>query len=200
MDLFPLSPGLGRQPCPFCGAGPSGAGASGAANNQGGMFQVSLGGNPVAHGHLLITTADGRRIGYLNGKLVNDINGATVVVPFLNNDFLAHPEPLYQLPADVGPIRITLDGVGATGSDAAQVHVTGPGFGATISNLVPRPGSLYQLSVAARGSSVSLRASGANGQRAVIQLGLNGAHGGPGSTLSSHVVLANGAAARVVKP
>ncbi len=175
MELFALSAGLGRQPCPFCGSGSTAA--------QRGMLQVSLGGDPDAHGHLLITTANGRHLGYLHGRLVNQIKGARVYVPLLNSDFLAHPEPIYFLPAGAGRLRISLDGSGATGHDAATIHVTGPGFGTSVSNLLPQSGSTDQLSLSATTGQVSFRSSGAgSGQNPVLSLGVN--HGQGGSALS----------------
>jgi hypothetical protein len=172
IELIPLAPGLGRQPCPFCGS--TSLGAKGR-----GVTQVSLGGNPVAHGHLLITTADGRHVGYLHGRLVNEVKGARLFVPLASDDFLARPEPIYQLPAAAGPVRVTLDGSGANGRDAATMHITGPGFGATISNLRPQQGSVAQFQIAAGGRSLSLRTAGASsGQRPVLQLAVDQGPGG----------------------
>jgi hypothetical protein len=183
MELFPLSPGLGVQPCPFCGSGS----LSSSAPASHGVVQVSLGGNPDAHGHLLITTADGRRLGYVDGHLVNEIKGARALVPLLNDDFLAHPEPLYQLPANVGPLKVTLDGNGATGHDQAQVHVTGPGFGATLANLVPQPGSLDQLTVSAGGTQVALQSLGVySGPAPLLQVGFNQGSGGSELAVSAN--------------
>lgn len=174
MELIPLSPGLGIQPCSICGNG----------SLAHGMVQVSLAGDPIAHGHLLVTVADGRQIGYLDGRLVNEIKGARVYRPLLADDFLAQPEPIYQLPADVGALRITLTGDGATGRDPATVHVTGPGFGATVANLRPQAGSLDQLEITAGRSSLSLRSAGSgSGEAPVLQLGLNHGQGGNEVTL-----------------
>jgi hypothetical protein len=148
MNLVPLSAGLQTQPCPFCGS----AGATR------GTLRVSLGGNPVDHGHLLITTAGGKRIGYVGGRFVNEIKGAGVFQPYLNQDWNANPEPIYELPAS-GPVRVTLDGGSATGADPASVHVTGPGFGATVSDLRPSSGFSDRILVGAGGAGLSVHAA-----------------------------------------
>ena len=174
MNLEPLSAGLGTQPCPFCGT----AGAS-----RRGMLRISLGGNPVNHGHLLITTADGRQIGYAGGRFVNDIPGESVFQPYLNQDWKAQPEPIYEVPAD-GPVQVTLDGVNATGTDAASVYVTGPGFGATVANLKPAAGFSDRIVVGAGGSALALHASTSTGGTApTMQLARN--LGASGSELTA---------------
>ncbi len=149
MMLYPLFPGLGTQPCPFC---TSAAGARG-------MVQISLGGDPDTHGHLLIVSG-GRRLGFVNGHLVNQIRGARVILPLLNEDWHAHPEPIYEVPAG-RQLSVTLQASGVTGLEPASVHLVGPGFGATISNLSAGPASSDQIGLSPSGTSISLRTLGA---------------------------------------
>jgi len=174
MNLEPLTAGLGAQPCPFCGT----AGAS-----RQGMLRISLGGNPVNHGHLLITTAGGKRIGYVGGRFVNDIPSAGVFQPYLNQDWNAQPEPIYEVPAG-GPVEVALDGGNATGTDAASVYVTGPGFGATVADLKPAAGFDDRITVGAGGSGLALHAStGTSGPGPTMQLARN--LGASGSELTA---------------
>jgi len=162
MALVPLSAVLRPQPCPFC----RGRGGTGTDT-------ISLSGNPAAHGHLLIQTADGRRLGFLDGKFVNQIPGAVALRPALNEIWRADPEPIYELPAS-DRVTVTLDGTGATGRDAATVDVIGPGFGTTVSNLRPRSGSRDQLVVSPQSGRVTLRIDGDSaGATATVQV----AHG-----------------------
>jgi hypothetical protein len=171
MLLDPLSPGLGVQPCQSCRAG---------ANHRG-MVTVTLGGNPDQHGHLLISTEDGRRVGYVHGHVVDEIKGARIDKLALIQDWKARPEPIYQIPAG-GRLRITLDGAGATGRDPATVHITGPGFGATISNLRPAAGFIDQITLSPGGGALSLRSMGSTAAQAPhVQLALD--HGSGGSEL-----------------
>lgn len=148
LDLVPVSTILHKQQCPFC----SSAGGTG-------MNTISLGGNPVAHAHLLITTSTGAKLGYVGGAFVNQIRGAQVIRPALSEIWKANPEPVYQVPA-ADKVTVTVSGGDPTGSDTAQVHVTGPGFGATVASLVPSPGSRTQITVTPGGAKLSLRLLG----------------------------------------
>jgi hypothetical protein len=148
IDLTPLSAITRRQPCPFCKV----AGTTG-------VDTISLGGNPVQHAHLLITTADGRRLGYLGGRFVDQIPGSHVIHPDLSEIWKAAPEPVYQVPANLR-LTVTLQGGNPSGQDQAQVHVTGPGFGATVANLTPSSSTGAQLTVLPDGTQVTLRLTG----------------------------------------
>ncbi len=177
MQLTPLSALVGRHPCPFCG-NPSSPGPGGALG-AGRMVQVSLGGDPVAHGSLLITTSSGGQLGFARGRFVDTIKGARVLRPFLNEISDAHPEPVYQVPASAGTIKVTLNGHGATGQDAASVHVIGAGYGATVSNLLPSSSSSAAIVVGARGSKLSLQTLGSQPSEApTLKLGLDQGQGG----------------------
>ncbi|PZS34362.1 MAG: hypothetical protein DLM61_03740 [Pseudonocardiales bacterium] len=158
LALAPLSSILHQQQCPFCSA----AGRTG-------VTTISLGGNPVAHAHLLITTSDGRRLGYVGHRFVNQIKGARVIRPALNQIWKATPEPVYVVPAN-DQVKITLSGGNPTGSDAAQVHVSGPGFGATVARLMPRAGAQAEITLTPGGAKLSLRLSGAPGSAPTLQL------------------------------
>jgi hypothetical protein len=143
MILDPLRWVLHRHPCPFC----SGAGT----------MTISLGGDPVSHGHLLITTSDGRHLGFLHGRFVNQIKGARVLHPYLNEDWKAVPEPIYEVPArdrvtvTLGPSRSTFP---------QTVDVSGPGFGATVSNLMTGSSAAVQISLAPISKTLGLRVLG----------------------------------------
>ncbi|MHB8465437.1 MAG: hypothetical protein ACYDD7_11445, partial [Acidimicrobiales bacterium] len=106
ISLFPTSPGVGTQPCPFCQKVPAPAGggsAIGARGTQKGARLVSarsavpnpdttveiyLEGSDTNHGHLLITDAAGHRLGIVDGKIVNEIPGAQAVRPLSSQNWL----------------------------------------------------------------------------------------------------------------
>jgi hypothetical protein len=148
LDAVPVSAILQSHPCPFC----SGQGTIGTDT-------ISLGGNPVQHAHLLITTSDGRRLGYIGNRFVNEIRGARVINPALNEIWKASPEPIYLVPSS-DRLALTLQGGNPTGTDAAQVHITGPGFGATVAKLVPSSSSHAEINVGEGGSHLSVRLVG----------------------------------------
>jgi len=149
LALAPLSSILRRHPCPFCSS----------ASTATGTDTISLGGSPVQHPHLLITTSDGRRLGYVGHRFVNQIKGARVIRPALNQIWKASPEPVYQVPAR-DTLTITVAGGNPTGHDAAQVHISGPGFGATVARLTPSPTSRAEITILPRGAKVSLKLTG----------------------------------------
>ena len=66
ISLSPTSPGLGTQPCPFCAAEPTKGTAKAGDNTE----EISLSGSTTEHATLIVTDEAGRRLGYINGKLV----------------------------------------------------------------------------------------------------------------------------------
>lgn len=149
LGLVPVSTAQEKHPCPFCG----GAGVTGRET-------ISLGGNPVAHAHLLIKASGGRELGYIHGRFYSRFPGATVLHPSLNAIWKTSPEPIYQIPAGVR-VSVTLSGGDPTGRDAAQIGVTGPGFGETVANLVPTAGSTTTVSLLPGGTSLAVRQTAA---------------------------------------
>jgi hypothetical protein len=90
--LRPISPRLGKQPCPFCM--PSPLAITGAAALPA-MRQISL----LGDADLLVTDDQGRRIGHVAGTLIDEIPNAQTLkltaVDVWNGDL----EPTYFLPA-----------------------------------------------------------------------------------------------------
>ncbi len=152
IELFPLPSGLGNAGAQPCGSACSNAPA-------GTPISISLAGDPDTHGHLLITNARGQHIGYLHGRFVDNMAGARAFIPLLDEDWLAHPEPLYQVPSG-GKLSITLNGNGAVGQEAATVNVSGVGYGAHIFNLRPQPGEDEQIGLSSSGTTLSLKQTG----------------------------------------
>lgn len=166
MLLYPLFPGLGVQPCPFCQR----------ATGHSGFVEITLGGDPDSHGHLLID-ANGRKLGVVGGRFINQIKGARIILPLLNEVWQAHPEPIYEVPVGT-PLRITLPGAGRHAPVPESVHVVGPAFGATVANLGLGPAARAQIQLGAAGDSISLRAFGASQSVPVVQLATNEGRGG----------------------
>ncbi len=151
LNVVPVTAVEHKQPCPFCGT-----------SSTTGSDTISLGGNPAQHAHLLITTSTGAKLGIVGGKLVDQISGAKVIRPALNAIWTNHPEPVYQIPAGI-KFTVSLAGGDPTGSDDAQVHVTGPGFAATVANLVPTTSSQAQITVTPAGAQLALKLLGSVG-------------------------------------
>jgi hypothetical protein len=148
-----------------------------------GVDTIALGGDPDRHADLLITTADGRKLGFSGGRLVNQIKGAQVIYPFVNQVALAHPEPVYLVPGNP-KLSVTVAGGDPTGA-AAKVFVAGPGFGTTVSNLVTGSSSQASIHVAPSGSTVSVTLTGpGSGQAPTVQLARDAGQGGSTVTVA----------------
>jgi hypothetical protein len=104
--LSPTVPGLGVHECPFC---------SSPVTGESRFNELRLEGNPVNHAHLLITDDEGRRIGYLGSRFVNEIPGASAVSPRTAMG-RARQEPVYRIPAQLN-MTVTIDGRGLRVAD-----------------------------------------------------------------------------------
>ena len=97
ISLFPTSPGLGTQPCPFCAKQPTNGSAKAGNNTE----EISLLGSTTEHATLVVTDDAGRRLGYINGSLVNEIPGAHVNQVISAGDWTDNIAPSFFVPADV---------------------------------------------------------------------------------------------------
>jgi len=145
IDVEPTSPGIGPQPCPFCGnlTTPSGGGQSVAkgsvAQTKGNLDLVYLDGSDVDHAHLLITDEAGHRLGYVNDQFVNEIPGAQAQFTKADQDWSESIEPDYYVP-DGGKYSVTVDGTALDEADDTEVGIIGPAFDLFFDNLQMQPG------------------------------------------------------------
>jgi len=188
--LLPTRPGLGVQPCPFCSATPTTpttpttpatATAASAGRTAGTYEAVSLQtAGPVA-GQLLIIDRRGRRVGVVNGRLVDEIPGARIVRRLVagTRTWLDQTEPEYELPTGQR-YRIELTGDATPGarptrrvaqSSHAAVTVLEPGFVAAVRGIDTHPGQHDQVDLPAGGHAVSLLSPAASRQAPDLVLG-----------------------------
>jgi hypothetical protein len=176
VTLIPTTPGVGIQPCPFCGFGrvptpkPSARGTP-PSLTAGAYQEVSLAADTVNHGHVVITDNVGRKTGFIAGKLVNEIPGARVVIPWLARNFEESPEPHYRVPLGVR-ITVLLDGGDLKAPDAESLSVIGPGYSAVASNLTLQPDQRDQLQLTGNGTSLTYRAGAGHTQSPHLEIGL----------------------------
>jgi hypothetical protein len=160
--LYPTTPALATQPCPFCGKVPAGTASSGLrrAGKVAGSTdpvdtdEIYLEGSDVDHGHLLITDPSGRRLGYVDGRLVNEIPGGKVVLPMSDQSWLVSPEPNYEVPEGVA-YTITLDGSALTGSDEENVGIIGSSYELAVDGIHLDPGDVDTMVVAPYATELS---------------------------------------------
>jgi len=107
-------------------------------------------------GHLLITDAQGRRIGYVGNQFVDEVPGAYGGV--IDGGLGVETEPIYILPL-TDTYTIMLDGQTLQQTGTAAVMQFGPGYAVGAENVTLGPTSQDLLTIAPDGTQVSLQAS-----------------------------------------
>lgn len=99
--------------------------------------------------NLLITTEDGRRIGWLeDGSFVNEIEGAdSANLRFGIDVWDIDEEPVYLLPTDVESFTVTVDGSQLEEASPAEVTIIGPGYTIVIEDLWLDPGESDSIDI-----------------------------------------------------
>ena len=136
LDLTPTSARLGLQACPFCQGGYSSLGGGKVAAPTQPLNQVFLDGE----GHILIEDEAGHRLGYVDGKIVNEIPGASYTA-FRMGVGVNAPEPVYWLPANMD-VSITIDGSDLTEETLTDLIMIGPGFSIGVEGIYLEPGQV----------------------------------------------------------
>ncbi|MET9341088.1 hypothetical protein [Nonomuraea sp. NPDC003804] len=123
LELTPVEAVTEIQPCSFCGRNDdSEQSGKGSAKGEpaADIKLVYLDGDAANHPHLLLTDDAGRRTGYVDGELVNEIPGAAVGKPKGGKPG-DDPEPEYTIPGG-NHFTITVDG-GHLTKDVKDVQV-----------------------------------------------------------------------------
>jgi hypothetical protein len=190
ISLWPTSPGLGTQRCPFCGKVPTGqpSSATGATN----MDEIYLLGGLTNRANLVVTDPSGHKLGNVNGTMVDQIPGAQFVPVIASDTWSNKITPLYLVPAN-RTYRISLAGTGLTGSDTESVEVVGPSSDVSVSNISMSPGGSAALTAAPSATKVSYTGSqagsptfdiGVSDKQADFSFSVAGVAAQPGGTIS----------------
>jgi hypothetical protein len=160
LEIDPLEPGESKQPCPFCAASTAaqaayrvGPGVVQAANPAP-MEEIFLDGNPNNHAHLLITDSQKRHLGYLDGKFVNEIPGATADFARLGQNWAEAEEPVYMIPTGTD-ISVVIDGTPLVAPDTENIGMIGPTDDVIVEGINLKPGVLEAFAVSADRNVVS---------------------------------------------
>jgi hypothetical protein len=189
LSLFPTSPGLGTQPCPFCKTVPTKVPSGGGAGN---IEQISLLGGDTSHANLVVTDDAGHRLGYVNGTLVNEIPGARVDQPISDPDWNDRLEPTFFVPADAR-YTLSLDGTALTAPDTETLRVVGPSFDLAVKNIAMNPGEKDTMVVEPDATQLSYTSSqpesptlelGVSDKKADYSFDVSGVADQPGSTIN----------------
>lgn len=192
LAMFPTSPGLGDQPCPFCGKVPPNPSQSGSVGARG-TDEISLtGSDSLHHANLLITDPAGHRLGYVKGKLVDQVHGARVDAIVSGPDWSDEIEPDFVVPAGAA-YTITVDGTALTSPDTETLRLVGPSWDVSVDDIRVRPGERDTLLVAPGSTRLSYASSaaesptielGVSDTRADYAFAISGVSDHPGSALN----------------
>jgi hypothetical protein len=142
LSLFPTSPGVSVQPCPFCSGSRRSKGGAAAGSSLGAAQQydqVTLVGNPENHGHLILRDGKGRTTGYVDGRIVNGIPGVRVQTTITSQNWNVAPEPTYLIPPKTA-VTVIVDGHGLTRPDKEKIDMIGPGVYQQVDEILLKPG------------------------------------------------------------
>jgi hypothetical protein len=153
LEIIGLSKRLVQQDCDFCagsGQGYLGKGRGLAAATQS-YNQIWLNGQA----DLLITTTDGKRLGFDGGEFVNEIPGAeSKNMKFGVDIWDINNEPVYYIPLGV-EFSIKVDASRATAGITSSVAMIGPGYNLVIADLYLDPGEADVITVSPDGSKLA---------------------------------------------
>ena len=177
LELDPESPGDGQQPCPFCnGQGGESAGNKGSKGSTlpsaEQYTEIALEASDTNHAHLLISDDQGHKIGFENGKFVEDMSGAKALLPQADQDWLGTPEPIYRIPVGT-KVTVAIDGSSLQGEDTENVTVTAPGIYTTVDNLKMAQGQKDELSLNGDGSALGVKTDPNQTDAPVLGLGFS---------------------------
>ena len=147
LTIAPTSVRLGKLDCPFCGDIDPDAVASG----KGSLRQIIMDGDA----DLLVTDDGGKRIGHVDGKLVNEIAGAQIV-EVKGEARRSEHEPIYDLPAG-HPLTITLDGSTLKKKETTDVSLIAAGYTMGVYGVALAPGEKDEIHFSADWKEVSYK-------------------------------------------
>jgi hypothetical protein len=180
--IVPTSAGEGVQRCPFCKEDPGRERLRPKLRTPppglerrplpGDYDTIMLAGDSVNHGHLLLTDANGKRTGYVDGKIVNEIPGARVRPVLMARTWAEAPEPIYQVPSGL-KLTITLDGSDLDAPDDESVSIIGSDHSAVASNIILRPDARDRLELSADATRLEYTADSDQAQAPRLEVALD---------------------------
>jgi hypothetical protein len=182
LELLPTSPGTHLQPCPFCNgdlgsAAPRGYSVGSVLGKSEQYDEITLTGDPFNHAHLVLIDEQGRKTGFVGGKIVNQIPGAEVDRNLTIQNWREAPEPSYRVP--VGTlVRVTIDGSGLAKPDKESITLVGPGKEFDIDEIVLRPGQRDHVVFKGGGSGIDYQTNATLGSPPQLHGGIVEQRGG----------------------
>ncbi|MCX6018945.1 MAG: hypothetical protein NTZ50_10680 [Chloroflexi bacterium] len=153
LTIAPISARLKKQHCPFC--------KNSKSNGSGG---VKLGAPATEYneiildGHvgMLITDEQGRRLGVVDGELLNEIPDAQFVPVRSAGLWADDHEPVYRIPRGVA-FTATLDAANLVTGEMASLTLIGPGYTLAVDGIELEKNQVDVIRFAADGSSLTYK-------------------------------------------
>jgi hypothetical protein len=139
LDLTPTSARLVTQECTFCADGYGSLPGAKLASPAQAHNQIFLDGK----GRILITDDEGNRLGYVDGKIVNEIPGAYFNA-YRMGFVQEAPDPIYHVPAGLD-VTVTIDGSTLDADSETDLVMIGSGFFIGIEEIILEPGQVDRV-------------------------------------------------------
>ena len=147
LELDPTLPGEELQPCPFCGAEAAAGSSKGSVLPEADRYtEVTLGGDPRNHPHLVFTDDTGRQTGVVDGKMLQEIPDVEIVKTYATQNWEGAPEPRYRLP-EGKDYTISVDGSDLTKTATTTIDLVGNGLVIEIEDLKIAPGQKDEMAL-----------------------------------------------------
>ncbi len=152
LEIVGITSRLEQQYCEFC------AGGDGYSSRTRGLAATDQAYNQIwlnGTADLLITTSDGKRIGFADGEFVNEIpNAQSKNMKYGQSIWDINNEPVYYIPLGV-EFSITVDASRATEGITSDVAMIGPGYNMVVADLYLDPGEQDVITISPDGSQLA---------------------------------------------
>lgn len=148
MELDPTKPGDTLQPCPFCDGSVAGdPSAKGSLLPEDKRYtELTLGGDPRNHPHLVFSDDAGHRTGVVGGRMLQEIPDVEVVKTYATQNWEGAPEPRYRLP-EGSEYTISVDGSNLDKPAKTKINLVGNGLVIEIEDLEIAPGQKDEMAL-----------------------------------------------------
>jgi hypothetical protein len=151
LELDPTFPGAEEQPCPFCvgdvveEGDSKGSGGEVLPEDQR-YAEITLGGDPENHPHLVFEDDQGRQTGLVDGELKQEIPDVEVLRTYAVQNWETAAEPRYRMPEGKN-YSIKVDGSNLTKKTTANIDLIVNGLVVEVDNIKMIPGQVDAMAL-----------------------------------------------------
>lgn len=146
--IAPTSARTGKQECTFCGDFDT----TGASPTTGSVASRPAREISADGADIVITDEAGKRLGYVGGKLVNEIPGGSFA-PRLSSSADDFDEPVFYVPAGV-KLTVAIDGSSIKSDTNGDVMMVGAGYAVGVEGIALHVGQQDEIELSADGSEI----------------------------------------------